>query len=64
MSELAEKREVGVKVVREAGQTGLPGIDVRKGDHRGGRTSGAIEKQRELIHEIAQRGFGRRGLPS
>src|ERR1700732_1648588 len=43
-------------MVSESGKPGHAGINVGKGDHRRRTWDGAIEKHRELIDEIAQRG--------
>src|SRR5260370_16332360 len=47
-------------MIGEGKQNWCAWVHVREGSHRGGRTSGAVEEQRKLIDEIAQRGFGRR----
>src|SRR6266851_56284 len=61
-----------MEMVGKSREAGLAGIDVREGDHRGRRGFGVIEKQRELVDEVAQRGFttrtaligfGRKDLP-
>src|SRR6266851_9701584 len=46
-----------MQMVGKSRQSGLARIDVREGDHRGRRGFGVIEKQRELVDEVAQGGF-------
>jgi hypothetical protein len=46
-----------MQMVGKSCEAGLAGIDVREGDHKGRRGFGAIEKQWELIDEVAQGGF-------
>ena len=59
MGQMPKQRRVRREMIGEARQTCLAWVHVREGSHRGGRTSGAVEEQRELIDEIAQGGFGR-----
>jgi len=49
--------KVGMQMVGKSRESGLARIDVREGEDRGRRGFGGIEKQRELVDEVAQRGF-------
>src|SRR5271170_6178897 len=49
-----KQRPIGAKMIGEAGEAGLPGIDVRKSRQRS-RGIGPLNKQRKLIDEVPQR---------